>query len=129
MNALANMARTAINNPMATIASIALGPVAGLAVNAISAANRGVTGPNDDTQETSSVQSSTQSPNNDGGITTLPSYAPLYNTSTGDNTADAIRIRLENLLQVPTTKTVFQNPDINSLSNYTLADLTNFRKI
>jgi hypothetical protein len=97
--------------------------------NVVGNISRGVTGPNDDTQETSSVQSSTQSPNNDGGITTLPSYAPLYNTNTGDNTSDAMRIRLENLLRVPTTKTVFQNPDINSLSNYTLADLTNFRKI
>lgn len=127
MNALANMARTAINNPMATIASIALGPVAGLAVNAISAANRGVTGPSDDTQETSSVQSSTQSPSDGGGITTLPSYAPLYNTSTGDNTADAMRIRLENLLKVPTSQTVFQNQNVNSLSNYTLSDLIRLR--
>jgi hypothetical protein len=127
MNAIANMARTAMNNPMATIASIALGPVAGLAVNAISAANRGVTGPSDDTQENSSVQSGPAQDSSGGGITTLPTYAPLSNTSTGDNTADAMRIRLENLLKVPTTQTVFQNQNVNSLSNYTLADLARLR--
>jgi hypothetical protein len=91
---------------------------------------RGVTGPSDDTQETESVQTSAPNTSNTGGgITTIQSYAPLYNTNTGDNTSDAMRIRLENLLQVPTTKTVFQNPDINSLFNYTLADLTNLRRI
>ena len=51
---------------------------------------RGVTGPSDDTQEQSSVQTSTQSPSDGGGITTLPIYAPLSNQSTGSNTADAL---------------------------------------
>jgi hypothetical protein len=80
---------------VATIASIALGPVAGLAVNAISAANRGVTGPSDDTQETSSVQSGpSQSPGGDGGITTLvPTYAPLVNQTTGDPLLDSLIVR------------------------------------
>jgi hypothetical protein len=50
-NAISN----AINNPVPTAIGIAIGPVAGFAAqaisNAVSAANRGVTGPSDDTQE------------------------------------------------------------------------------
>ena len=99
MGTLANIAnravQNAINNPVATIAGLAFGPVAGLAARGISAAvdaaNRGVTGPSDDTQESTSVQSGpAQSPGGDGGITTLPQYASLSNTTTGDNTIDAL---------------------------------------
>jgi hypothetical protein len=113
-----------------TLGMAALG-IPGAIVGSMIGSNigRGVTGPSDDTQEQSSVQSGPAQDSSGGGITTIQSYAPLYNTTIGDNTSDAMRIRLENLLQVPTTKTVFQNPDINSLSNYTLDDLTNFRRI
>ena len=52
---------------------------------------RGVTGPSDDTQEQSSVQTSAPSASDGGGgITTIPIYAPLSNPSTGSNTADAL---------------------------------------
>ena len=127
MSTLGNMARAAMN----TYASIS--PV-GIAVNAISNAisnaQRGVTAPNDFSQATESVQSSAPSiSDGGGGITTIGQYAPLSNTSTGDNTQDAIRTRLENLLKIPTTQTVFQPQNVNQLSNYTLADLTNLRRI
>ena len=102
MGTLSNIANRAVqnvvSNPMATIASIAFGPVAGLAARGISAAvdaaNRGVTGPSDDTQESTSVQSGpAQSPGGDGGITTLPQYAPLYNQATGDPLLDSLIAR------------------------------------
>ena len=88
----------AVNNPVATAIGMAFGPVAGLAARGISeavdAANRGVTGPSDDTQETSSVQTSAPSPSGgDGGITTLPQYAPLVNQSTGDPLLDSLIAR------------------------------------
>ena len=52
---------------------------------------RGVTGPSDDTQEQSSVQTGpTPGSGGSGGITTIPIYAPLVNESTGSNTADAL---------------------------------------
>ena len=125
MSTLGTMARQALN------AYATFSPV-GIAVNAISNAisnaQRGVTGPSDDTQEQSSVQSSAPATSSGGGgITTIQNYAPLTNTSTGDNTSDAIRIRLENLLRVPTSQTVFQNQNVNPLSNYTLLDLYNLR--
>ena len=61
-----------------------------------------------------------------GGINTIQSYAPLSNTSTGDNTADSIRTRLENLLvQRPTSYGI---PAASQLSNYNLLDLVNLRK-
>jgi hypothetical protein len=110
VNAVTGFARStianAINNPAATIASMALGPVAGLAVNAISnaisAANRGVTGPSDDTQETSSVQSGpSQSPSSGGGIGTIQAYAPVYNADTGNPTMDAYMRRLRVNLGLP----------------------------
>jgi hypothetical protein len=95
----------AVNNPVATAIGIAMGPVAGLAArgisNAISAANRGVTGPSDDTQETSSVQSSTQSPSDGGGISTIQAYAPTYNPDTGNPTMDAYMRRLRVNLGLP----------------------------
>ena len=61
-----------------------------------------------------------------GGITIIPTYAPLTNVSTGDNTADSIRKRLEDLLvQRPTSYTT---PTANQLSNYNLLDLVNLRR-
>jgi hypothetical protein len=102
VNAVTGFARNtianAINNPVATAIGIAMGPVAGLAArgisNAISAANRGVTGPSDDTQEATSVQSGpSQSPSGGGGLSTLPQYAPLINPYTGDNLVDALVAR------------------------------------
>jgi hypothetical protein len=97
-NAVQNAIANAVNNPMSTIAGLAFGPVAGLAARGISAAvdaaNRGVTGPSDDTQESSSVQSGpSQSSGGDGGITTLPQYAPLYNQTTGDSLLDSLIAR------------------------------------
>ena len=67
------------------------------------------------------------SPGGGGGITTIPTYAPLTNVSTGDNTTDSIRTRLENLLRAPTSQPVFTNQNVNPLSNYTLLDLYNLR--
>jgi hypothetical protein len=96
----------AVNNPVATAIGIAMGPVAGLAARGISAAvdasNRGVTGPSDDTQETSSVQSGpSQSPDGGGGIETIQAYAPLYNPDTGNPTMDAYIRRLRVNLGLP----------------------------
>jgi hypothetical protein len=87
-----------MSNPVSTMVGMAFGPVAGLAAKAVAsavdAANRGVTGPNDDTQEATSVQSGpSQSPSGGGGITTLPQYAPLINPYTGDNLVDALVAR------------------------------------
>ena len=100
-----NTIANAINNPVATAIGIAMGPVAGLAARgisaAISAANRGVTGPSDDTQETASVQSNTQSPNSGGGIGTIQAYAPVYNPDTGNPTMDAYMRRLRVNLGLP----------------------------
>jgi hypothetical protein len=87
---------------------------------------RGVTGPSDDTQEASSVQSGPAQDSGGGGITTINQFAPLYNTTTGDNTADAMRARLNALLvQKPTTYGI---PAANQLSNYNLLDLVNLRR-
>jgi len=68
------------------------GPIGGMIGGMIgSSIGRGVTGPSDDTQEQSSVQSGpAQSTSDGGGITTIPIYAPLYNQTTGDNTIDAL---------------------------------------
>jgi len=100
MSTLTNMVNMAVqnvkDNPIATVVGM-VNPVAGLAAraisSAISAANRGVTGPSDDTQEQSSVQTSTPSPSDGGGITTLPQYAPLYNQATGDPLLDSLIAR------------------------------------
>jgi hypothetical protein len=83
---------------------------------------RGVTGPSDDTQESTSVQSGPAQDSGGGGITTINQFAPLYNTSTGDNTADALRIRLNNLIQAqqPVIRGI---PTVSPYSNYTLLDL------
>jgi hypothetical protein len=100
-----NAIQNAINNPIATAIGVIKGTPAGLAVSALgniaSSISRGVTGPSDDTQETSSVQSNTQSPSNGGGITTIPQYAPLYNPDTGNPTMDAYMRRLRVNLGLP----------------------------
>lgn len=101
MSTLANIAnravQNAINNPVSTMVGMAFGPVAGMAArgiaSAVDAANRGVTGPSDDTQETSSVQTSAPSPSDGGGITTIPQYAPLVNQATGDPLLDSLIAR------------------------------------
>ena len=96
----------AVNNPVSTAIGMAFGPVAGFAAqaisNAVSAANRGVTGPSDDTQEASSVQSGpSQSPSGGGGIGTIQAYAPVYNPDTGNPTIDAYMRRLRVNLGLP----------------------------
>jgi hypothetical protein len=98
-NAIAN----AMNNPVSTAIGVIGGPVAGMVANAISQAvsnaNKGVTGPSDDTQESTSVQSGpSQSPSGGGGIGTIQAYAPVYNPDTGNPTIDAyMRILRVNL--------------------------------
>ena len=62
---------------------------------------RGVTGPSDYSQETTSVQSNTQSPSGDGGIKTIQAYAPLYNQDTGNPTMDAYMRQLRVNLGLP----------------------------
>jgi hypothetical protein len=124
---IGNLARQAIQ---AYMTYSPIGMLSRAVSNVVGNISRGVTAPNDFSQATESVQSSASSVSDGGGgITTIGQYAPLSNTSTGDNTQDAIRTRLENLLKVPTTRTVFQPQNINQLSNYTLADLTNLRGI
>jgi hypothetical protein len=109
-NAVSSFARNtiqnAISNPVSTAIGVAFGPVAGLAArgisNAISAANRGVTGPNDASQATTSVQSGpSQSQTSGGGISTITDYAPLYNPDTGNPTMDAYMRRLRVNLGLP----------------------------
>jgi hypothetical protein len=110
MSTVAGFAKSALANAMAnparTAVGVAFGPVAAMAydavANQISAANRGVTGPSDDTQETTSVQTGpSQSPNSGGGIGTIQSYAPLYNPDTGNPTMDAYMRRLRVNLGLP----------------------------
>jgi hypothetical protein len=105
-NAVQNAIANAVNNPMSTIAGLAFGPVAGMAARgiaaAVDAANRGVTGPSDDTQESTSVQSGpSQSPSGGGGIGTIQAYAPVYNPDTGNPTMDAYMRRLRVNLGLP----------------------------
>jgi hypothetical protein len=105
-NAVQNAIANAVNNPVSTAIGMVAGPVAGMAARgiaaAVDAANRGVTGPSDDTQETSSVQSGpAQSPSSGGGISTIADYAPLYNPDTGNPTMDAYMRRLRVNLGLP----------------------------
>jgi hypothetical protein len=106
MTTVQNAIRNAINNPVQTAIGIARGPIAaaafGFAKDAISASNRGVTGPSDDTQESTSVQSGpAQSPSDGGGIATIQSYAPTYNADTGNPTMDAYIRQLRVNLGLP----------------------------
>ena len=124
---IGNLARQAIQ---AYMTYSPIGMLSRAVSNVVGNISRGVTAPNDFSQATESVQSSAPSVSDGGGgITTIGQYAPLSNTSTGDNTADTMRTRLENLLKVPTSQTVFQPQNVNQLSNYTLADLINLRRI
>jgi hypothetical protein len=96
----------AISNPVSTAIGMVAGPVAGMAARgiaaAVDAANRGVTGPSDDTQESTSVQSGpSQSPSGGGGIGTIQAYAPVYNPDTGNPTMDAYMRRLRVNLGLP----------------------------
>jgi hypothetical protein len=122
MNAVKNFAM----NPTTigrTIGMAAFG-IPGAIVGSMIGSNigRGVTGPSDDTQEQSSVQSGPAQDSSGGGINTINQFAPLYNTSTGDNAADALRTRLSNLIQVqqPVIRGI---PTVSPYSNYTLLDL------
>jgi hypothetical protein len=120
MDTISNFARTAYN----VYSNIS--PVS-LAMNAISNMSRGVTAPDDFSQATTSVQSGpAQSPTEGGGITTINQFAPLYNPTTGDNTADAMRARLNALLDIKPT--VYGIPAASQLSNYNLLDLVNIRR-
>ena len=106
MSTVTNAVQNAINNPVSTMVGMAFGPVAGLAARgiaaAVDAANRGVTGPSDDTQESTSVQSGpSQSPSGGGGIGTIQAYAPTYNPDTGNPTMDAYMRRLRVNLGLP----------------------------
>jgi hypothetical protein len=91
-NVVSNVVNSITQNPVATAIGIAMGPVAGLAArgiaNAISASNRGVTGPSDDTQETSSVQSSNVSTSDGGGITDPFYYQALAQQAAGQPLSD-----------------------------------------
>lgn len=98
--AQAAQSQTGIIGNMANIARAAMNAYAnfsptGLAVKGImglvDSVTKGKTSPDDFSQAQTSVQVG-PSPTNDpgGGITTIPVYAPLYNTSTGDNTIDAL---------------------------------------
>ncbi len=91
-NVVSNVVNSITQNPVATAIGVALGPVAGLAArgiaNAISASNRGVTGPSDDTQETSSVQSSNVSTSDGGGITDPFYYQALAQQAAGQPLSD-----------------------------------------
>jgi hypothetical protein len=105
-NAVQNAIANARANPVSTAIGMAFGPVAGLAARgiaaAVDAANRGVTGPSDDTQESTSVQSGpSQSPSGGGGIGTIQAYAPTYNPDTGNPTMDAYMRRLRVNLGLP----------------------------
>jgi hypothetical protein len=117
---VASLARQAIQ---AYMTYSPIGMLSRAVSNVVGNISRGVTGPSDDTQETESVQSS--APNtatSGGGINTINQFAPLYNTSTGDNTADALRTRLNNLVQTQ-QPVIYGIPTVSPYSNYTLLDL------
>jgi hypothetical protein len=80
------------------IGTVVAGPIGGFVGAQIgSNIGRGVTGPDDYSQATTSVQSGpATSPSAGGsgsGINTLPLYAPLYNQSTGDPLLDSLIAR------------------------------------
>jgi hypothetical protein len=99
-----NTIANAIDNPVQTalgIANPALGFAFGLAKDAYSNYSRGVTGPSDDTQESTSVQSGPSQSPSGGGISTIAEYAPTYNPNTGNPTMDAYVRRLRVNLGLP----------------------------
>jgi hypothetical protein len=103
-NTVKNAIQNAINNPVQTALGMvnpAYGLAFGLAKDAYSNYSRGVTGPSDDTQETSSVQSGPSQSPSGGGISTIQAYAPLYNSDTGNPTMDAYIRQLRINLGLP----------------------------
>jgi hypothetical protein len=88
-------------NPVNTVLGMVTGiPGLGLALNALQSYQRGVTGPNDYSQEETSVQ--TQSPTAPStGIATIQQYAPAYNQDTGNPTMDAYMRQLRINLGLP----------------------------
>lgn len=93
---IGNLARQAIQ---AYMTYSPIGMLSRAVSNVVGNISRGVTAPNDFSQATESVQSTSPTTSDTGGgITTIQSYAPLTNSSSGDNTYDVMRIRLENLL-------------------------------
>ena len=91
-------------NPLDTLFGIASKiPGIGLALSAYRNSQKGVTTPNDYTQEQTSVQSSTPGQNNSEGIGTMQAYAPLYNSldTSGDPTMDAYIKKLRINLGLP----------------------------
>ena len=116
---VASLARQAIQ---AYMTYSPIGMLSKAVSNVVGNISRGVTGPSDDTQETESVQTSAPASSNGGGINTVNQFAPLYNTSTGDNTADALRTRLSNLVQTQ-QPVIYGIPTVSPYSNYTLLDL------
>jgi hypothetical protein len=116
----------AIANPISTAIGLAFGPVAGLAARGISNAMSNNTGVTSTTNTDTDTDTDTDTSSGGGGITTIDQFAPLYNPTTGDNTADSIRIRLNALLaQRPTSYGI---PAASQLSNYNLLDLVNLRR-
>jgi hypothetical protein len=116
---IAGLADKALQAYMAFSPTIA---IARAFADTISKITRGVVAPNDYSQVTESVQHNAPGPNNNGGINTINQFAPLYNTSTGDNTADTLRTRLNALIQTqqPVVRGI---PSVSPYSNYTLLDL------
>jgi hypothetical protein len=112
-----------VNNLMSTYAKYSTIGMIGQAIGNIA---KGVTSPDDYSQVDTSVQSTPSTPSTGNGEG-IKQYAQLYNTSTGDNTADALRARLNALIQEP-QPTVYGLPSINPYSNYTLLDLKNLRR-
>jgi len=118
---LGNLARQAFQAYM-TVSPI--GMLSRAVATAISNVQKGVEAPNDYSQATESVQTSTSNDSNGGGgIRTINQFAPLYNTTTGDNTADALRTRLSNLVQTQ-QPVIYGIPTVSPYSNYTLLDLS-----
>jgi hypothetical protein len=104
MTAVQNQIKKAIDNPVQTALGMvnpAYGLAFGIAKDAYSNYSRGVTGPSDDTQESTSVQSGPSQSPSGGGISTIQSYAPLYNPDTGNPTMDAYIRQLRVNLGLP----------------------------
>ena len=121
---IAGLATRALQAYMAFSPTVA---VAKAIANTISNISKGVTAPDDYSQVDTSVQTNTPGPNNSGGINTIQQYAPLTNTSSGDNTGDALVTRLNAALK--TQPNIYGIPSVSPYSNYTLLDLYNNRYI
>jgi len=124
ISGLANRAIAhAMANPISTAIGMAFGPVAGMVASAIGNA-MGNTNTNTDTNTDTNTNTDTDTSGGGDGILNI--YAPLTNPTTGDNTVDAMRTRLNALLvQRPTSYGI---PAVSQLSNYNLLDLVNLRR-